>query len=240
MMHVDAAAERVLLRPHADAAEDGGAARAACARRARSRCSSICAASSRVGVRMSARVVPRGLAISRWRIGSRKAAVLPLPVIAQASTSRPSRAGGMRLLLDGRGAGEAELAGAAEEVGMQIERGEGHVDQAPRRRSWGAPMARTLVMPEARVELARGCPRRILSPLRLPFRHSGRRRKTTGGGGRIQRRRSATAGGGADYIPARRQAGAEPLPLTRGLRGACPTVLPSLARHPHGARAPRS
>lgn len=28
-------------------------------------------------------------------------------------------------------------------------------------------------MPEARVELARGCPRRILSPLRLPFRHSG-------------------------------------------------------------------
>jgi hypothetical protein len=28
-------------------------------------------------------------------------------------------------------------------------------------------------MPEARFELARGCPRRILSPLRLPFRHSG-------------------------------------------------------------------
>lgn len=28
-------------------------------------------------------------------------------------------------------------------------------------------------MPEARVELARGCPRWILSPLRLPFRHSG-------------------------------------------------------------------
>ena len=30
-------------------------------------------------------------------------------------------------------------------------------------------------MPEARVELARGCPRWILSPLRLPFRHSGLR-----------------------------------------------------------------
>jgi hypothetical protein len=29
-------------------------------------------------------------------------------------------------------------------------------------------------MPEARFELARGCPRWILSPLRLPFRHSGR------------------------------------------------------------------
>ena len=28
-------------------------------------------------------------------------------------------------------------------------------------------------VPEARFELARGCPRRILSPLRLPFRHSG-------------------------------------------------------------------
>jgi hypothetical protein len=28
-------------------------------------------------------------------------------------------------------------------------------------------------VPEARVELARGCPRWILSPLRLPFRHSG-------------------------------------------------------------------
>jgi hypothetical protein len=32
-------------------------------------------------------------------------------------------------------------------------------------------------VPEARVELARGCPRRILSPLRLPFRHSGYRDK---------------------------------------------------------------
>src|SRR6266516_5605173 len=28
-------------------------------------------------------------------------------------------------------------------------------------------------MPEERVELSRGCPRGILSPLRLPFRHSG-------------------------------------------------------------------
>ena len=29
-------------------------------------------------------------------------------------------------------------------------------------------------MPEERVELTRGCPHRILSPARLPFRHSGR------------------------------------------------------------------
>ncbi len=28
-------------------------------------------------------------------------------------------------------------------------------------------------MPEVRVELTRGCPHRILSPARLPFRHSG-------------------------------------------------------------------
>ena len=44
---------------------------------------------------MSARVVRRGLPISRWRMGSPKAAVLPLPVAAQARTSRPSIAGGM-------------------------------------------------------------------------------------------------------------------------------------------------
>ena len=59
------------------------------------RCSSICAASSRVGVSTSARVTPRGLSISRCRIGRRNAAVLPLPVIAQASRSLPSRAGGI-------------------------------------------------------------------------------------------------------------------------------------------------
>ena len=29
-------------------------------------------------------------------------------------------------------------------------------------------------MPEVRVELTRGCPHRILSPARLPFRHSGK------------------------------------------------------------------
>ncbi len=34
-------------------------------------------------------------------------------------------------------------------------------------------LLRGKMMPEARVELARGCPRWILSPLRLPFRHSG-------------------------------------------------------------------
>src|SRR2546425_2249297 len=45
-------------------------------------------------------------------------------------------------------------------------------------------------MPEERVELSWGCPRRILSPLRLPFRHSGARgnirgknKRTDWGGG---------------------------------------------------------
>jgi hypothetical protein len=47
---------------------------------------------------MSARVVPgrvRGFCMSPLRIGSRKAAVFPLPVWAQASKSRPVSAGGM-------------------------------------------------------------------------------------------------------------------------------------------------
>jgi hypothetical protein len=44
---------------------------------------------------MSARVVPRGLSISRCSTGSTNAAVLPLPVMAQASTSRPAMAIGI-------------------------------------------------------------------------------------------------------------------------------------------------
>src|SRR5215467_6387582 len=58
------------------------------------RCSSICAASSRVGAMTSARVAPRRPA-RRCRIGSRNAAVLPLPVTAHARTSLPPRACGM-------------------------------------------------------------------------------------------------------------------------------------------------
>ena len=58
-------------------------------------CCSICAASSRVGVRTSARVVPLGLSVRRCRIGRAKAAVLPLPVIAVATRSRPSMAAGI-------------------------------------------------------------------------------------------------------------------------------------------------
>src|SRR5512141_66368 len=60
-----------------------------------SSCSTICAASSRVGVSTSARVVPRGREISLLRIGRRNAAVLPLPVDAQARRSFPCIAGGI-------------------------------------------------------------------------------------------------------------------------------------------------
>src|SRR3989442_1049372 len=44
-------------------------------------------------------------------------------------------------------------------------------------------------MPEERVELSWGCPRRILSPLRLPFRHSGRSQRA-----KYTFRRSAAVG----------------------------------------------
>jgi len=63
------------------------------------RCSSIWAANSRVGVTMSARVVPRGRPINRCSIGKRNAAVFPLPVIAQASTSRNIQTYSQRTLL---------------------------------------------------------------------------------------------------------------------------------------------
>src|SRR5579871_5742129 len=59
------------------------------------RSSRICAASSRVGARTSARVRPRGPPMRWFRMGSRNAAVLPLPVWAHAMRSRPSRAAGM-------------------------------------------------------------------------------------------------------------------------------------------------
>ena len=56
-------------------------------------------ANSRVGVRMSARIgcpLPRaGRLFNRWSIGSANAAVLPVPVWAQPSTSRPASTSGM-------------------------------------------------------------------------------------------------------------------------------------------------
>ena len=89
-------------------------------------CASIWAHSSRVGVRMSARVVRRGLPISRWRIGSTKAAVLPLPVAAQASTSRPASAGGIACSWIGVGRAKPSSRIAAQQQRIETERGKGH------------------------------------------------------------------------------------------------------------------
>ena len=88
--------------------------------------SRICAASSRVGASTSARVVRRGLSISRLRIGSRNAAVLPLPVCAVAMTSLPSKRRRNRLGLDRGGADEPELLDALEQRRVKSELGEWH------------------------------------------------------------------------------------------------------------------
>ena len=90
------------------------------------RSSRICAASSRVGVSTSARVVPRGLPISWCRIGSRNAAVLPLPVIAQASRSLPGQRGRDGVGLNRRRSREAEVFEPLEQAGMESEFGKWH------------------------------------------------------------------------------------------------------------------
>ncbi len=55
----------------------------------------ICSASSRVGARISARTPRPGWVARRCRMGSMKAAVLPVPVWARPIRSRPARTGGM-------------------------------------------------------------------------------------------------------------------------------------------------
>jgi len=86
---VGAAAERRLLSamatPPKMAAPPIGVKRASSRR-----CSSICAASSRVGASTRARVFPRACPIKRFRIGNRKAAVFPL----RSSRRRERRAPG--------------------------------------------------------------------------------------------------------------------------------------------------
>ncbi len=107
---VDAAAQRVDLRVDADAAEDDASTRGAGACRRSRTLSSICAASSRVGVRTSARIGWRAGEGGRLRAtraaagcGSANAAVLPVPVWAPASTSRPSRTTGIACAWTGVG-----------------------------------------------------------------------------------------------------------------------------------------
>ncbi len=81
--------------------------------------SAICAASSRVGTRTSARTgrerscPTRARAASElWRIGRTNAAVLPEPVCAEAQTSRPARIAGMAAAWTGVGASYSSSATA--------------------------------------------------------------------------------------------------------------------------------
>jgi len=90
---VDAGAQCAQLRPGRDAAEHGRRARPGMTGE-RAQVLVTWAASSRVGVRTRARTPRPGRSARRCRIGSTNAAVLPLPVIAAASRSRPSSAGG--------------------------------------------------------------------------------------------------------------------------------------------------
>ena len=96
--------------------------------------SSTCIASSRVGTRIRTRTGWRAgendvFACSRRRsrIGSVKAAVLPVPVWAAARTSRPWRTRGMAWDWTGVGVFVALLDDGLEEVGRQAERIEGQV-----------------------------------------------------------------------------------------------------------------
>ena len=116
---VGAALERADLLAEADAAEDGGDPHAGVFREQLLRCAAICTASSRVGARIRARVLPRGLSISALSSGKPKAADLPLPVAALARTSRPSRAGGIAAVCTGRRLGEAEVATARKSCGRR-------------------------------------------------------------------------------------------------------------------------
>ena len=87
------APEGVLLRTHADPAEHGRRRDRRVHREIVDVLHDLCGQLTGRG-EDEGPVVPRGLSMRRCRIGSPKAAVLPLPVMAQARTSRPARAGG--------------------------------------------------------------------------------------------------------------------------------------------------
>ena len=83
-----------------------------------SQCSTIWAASSRVGASTRARVLPRGLSIRACRMGRRNAAVFPLPVAAAAMTSRPCIRGGMAFCWMGVGVVNPNLVRAWRSLGF--------------------------------------------------------------------------------------------------------------------------
>ena len=82
------------------------------------RCSSICAASSRVGVRISARVTPRACRMSRCRIGSSEGRRLAAARHGAGEHVAAFHGGRNRVLLDRGGTSEAHLLDAAEEIGV--------------------------------------------------------------------------------------------------------------------------
>ena len=93
---------------------------------------------------------------SRSRIGSVKAAVLPVPVWAAARTSRPCEDEGDGRFLDRRGLGVALFGDGPEEIGRQAERiegqagsceGPGRRGRGPRERDGGAGSARAWARP---------------------------------------------------------------------------------------------
>ena len=91
---------------------------------------------------MSARVVPRGLPISRCRIGSRNAAVLPLPGHRAGEDVLARERGRNRVVLDGRRAREAHLLDPAQELGVETKFRKRHELVFPRRslRKGAAPL----------------------------------------------------------------------------------------------------
>ena len=122
---VDAGAQGALLAVAIHAAVDGHAGEGRVVREA-VMSSSICTASSRVGASTRPRMCPPvdGVFSRRCRIGSRNAAVLPVPVSAQAMRSVACEDDGKDRALDGRGLDEAAVGDAFEEARVQVEGGE--------------------------------------------------------------------------------------------------------------------
>ena len=126
--------------------------------------SATCRASSRVGTRTR----PRGASSRRCRVaasrasrGRPKASVLPDPVWARPSTSRPASASGRARAWIANGALMSRAASAPDQPGVQAELSERGRRRAatPRRRRPGPGQARNTVLPAAAVGPAGAWPR---------------------------------------------------------------------------------
>src|SRR5258708_31063225 len=89
--------------------------------------SPICAASSRVGVRISPRTCVARTAERCWSMGRKKAAVLPVPVCAHARTSRRARASGTTSDWTGEGSAYSSSATARTSAGASPSAAKGAV-----------------------------------------------------------------------------------------------------------------